>query len=136
MTMTPLPVRARPIAAALAFAVLWSGIGLAQSKPAGKPVAVAGTYTGWIRGASEGDGPLTVKLAQDGATFTGTMDAGPYSFTISDGKVDGEKLTWVFSSTDITGTVSGTCQAGAIAGSWSAMGVESGTIELKKSADN
>jgi hypothetical protein len=136
MTKRSLLVGARVALAVLAFIVPGSAIGAAQSTPAGTPAAVAGTYEGWIRGSSQGDAAMTVTLAQDGATFTGTMTAGPYSFTISEGKVEGEALSWAFSSGDITGTVTATCKSGAIDGSWSAMGSESGSIELKKSPEN
>ncbi len=132
MTNTQYFCGARLAAAALVFTILGSTIGVAQSKPAAKPAAVAGNYEGWLRGSSQGDAAATVTLVQAGAALTGTMDAGGYSFTIYDGKVDGEKLSWAFSSGDITGTVSGTYKAGAITGSWSAMGSESGALELKR----
>ena len=117
--------------AAFMCSVLWSAAVFAQSKPASKPAAVAGTYEGWIRGSSQGDAATTVTLTQNGATLAGTMDAGPYHFTI-DGSVDGDNLSWNFSSSDVTGSVTGTYKAGAINGSWSAMGSESGTLELKR----
>jgi hypothetical protein len=115
----------------LMLAVPGSAAVSGQAKP--KPAAVAGHYEGMLRGSSQGDAATTVTLVQDATTLTGTMDAGGYSFKI-DGLVEGSGLSWNFSSGDITGSVSGTFKAGTITGTWNAMGSESGTIELKKSA--
>jgi hypothetical protein len=136
MATTPSRTRVPSILATLALAILAVTTGQAQSTPVDKPLAVGGSYQGWLRGSSQGDAPITVTLAQSGATFTGTMNAGPYTFTISDGKVDGEMLSWNFASGDISGSVQATCKGDAISGSWSAMGTESGSLELKKSPEN
>jgi hypothetical protein len=118
--------------AVLALAVFAPAIAAAQSNPSGKPLAIAGRYEGWLRGSTQGDATTVVTLAQDGTALTGTMAAGPYSFTISDGHVDGDRLAWSFSDGTISGSVAATFQAGAITGSWTAMGVESGTLELSR----
>ena len=132
MTKTLWPGRRRLAAASLAVALLPPLPGLAQSKPAGKPLAVAGRYEGWLRGSSRGDAAATVVLVQDGAALTGTMEAGGYTFTIYKGAIDGDTLSWGFTSGDIDGSVSGVYKAGAITGTWSAMGSESGPLDLKK----
>jgi len=123
----------RPAAGALAFTVLLSMTGFAQSKPASKPAAVAGTYEGWARGSSQGDMPTTLTLEQQGSSLTGTMAAGSFSFAISEGKVDGENLSWSFSDGNVSGTVTASYTAGAIKGSWWAAGGETGALELKRS---
>jgi hypothetical protein len=110
--------RVRVAASALSFTLLVFATAFAQSKPASKSVAVAGTYEGWARGTSQGDMTTTVTLVQDGTSLTGTMAAGSFAFKISEGKVDGEKLSWSFSDGDMSGSVTATYKAGAINGSW------------------
>jgi hypothetical protein len=97
------------------------------------PITVGGSYEGWIRGSSQGDAPCAVTLEQDGATFTGTMTAGPYAFQIVSGRIEGDTLSWNFTTSGIDGTVRATFKAGTITGSWSAAGSESGSLELKTS---
>ncbi len=116
---------------ALAGAVLASAVGFAQ--PAAKPAAVAGKYEGWAHGGSQGDMAMTATLAQDAGTLSGTMNAGSYAFTIYDGKVEGNKLSWTFSDGQIAGSVTADYKDGAVNGSWNAAG-ESGSIELKRLA--
>jgi hypothetical protein len=117
----------------LVFTVLLSVTGFAQSRPASKPAAVAGTYEGWARGSSQGDLSTTVILEQQGSSLTGTMAAGPFSFALSEGKVDGENLSWSFSDGNVSGTVTASYTAGAIRGSWWAANGETGALELKRS---
>ena len=121
-----------PAAGALAFTVLLSVTGFAQSKPASKPAAVAGTYEGWARGTPDGDIPTKVTLVQNGSSLTGTMAAGSYSFTIS-GKVDGMDLSWSFTDGNVNGSVTATYKVDAINGSWWADGGGTGGLELKRS---
>ena len=121
----------RIAAAAAVVACLVSATLLAQGGPSAKNAAVAGKYDGAARGTQQGDMALTVTLAQTGATFTGTMDAGQMSFSIYDGKVDGDKLTWSFSNGDVNGGVTAEYKNGAITGEWSAAG-QGGALELKK----
>jgi hypothetical protein len=126
--------RAGLAAGVLVFIALLTAMGLAQSKPAAKPVAVAGKYEGLARGTPDGDMSATVVLAQNGGLLTGTMTAGSYSFAISEGKVDGDQLSWSFSDGNVSGSVTATYTAGAINGSWWAGGGGTGALELKKSA--
>jgi hypothetical protein len=115
------------------FALAAAGVPRAQSGP--PPTAVGGSYEGWIRGSSQGDASSTVVLTQDGAAFSGVMTAGPYTFEISNGAVDGETLSWSFSTSGIDGTVRAVYKAGTITGTWAAAGTESGSIELKRAAE-
>lgn len=97
-------------------------------------VNVAGKYEGFVRGSSEGDLPTSVSITQDGAKISGTMDAGSgrFVFTIS-GTVEGAKVSWDFSSSEVGGSATATYQDGAINGSWAAMG-QAGSLELKRTA--
>lgn len=112
-------------------ALLVSATLFAQAGAPAKGSPVAGKYDGVAHGASQGDIAMTVTLAQTGATFTGTMDAGQMSFSIYDGKIDGDKLTWSFSNGEINGGVTAEYKDGAIKGEWSASS-EGGSLELKK----
>lgn len=74
---------------------------------------VTGTWTGSIA-APDGNGnfDLTFTFKQDGSTFTGTVSAQQGEpLTITNGKVDGDKISFTvtFNSTTIThdGTVNG-----------------------------
>jgi hypothetical protein len=134
MTTTWFPDRVGLAASVLASVVLMSAIGFAQSKPTVTPVAIAGKYEGWARETPDGDLATRVTIVQNGSTFTGTMAAGGYSFTISDGKVDGDKVSWRFSDGEVNGSVTATYEAGAINGSWWAGAGGTGALELKKSA--
>lgn len=112
-------------------ALLVSATLFAQGAAPAKRPAVAGKYDGMAHGASQGDIAMTVTLAQTGATFTGTMDAGQMSFSIYDGKIEGDKLMWSFSNGEVNGGVTAEYRDGAITGEWSASS-EGGSIELKK----
>lgn len=61
---------------------------------------VAGTYDCTTK-SPMGDqkGTLTVVPGADGTTFTGTMVSQGNSLEVEDGKIDGNRLTWVVNMT-------------------------------------
>ena len=123
MTNSGFSIRPGLAAGVLACAVFMSAVGFAQSKPAGKPLSIAGKYEGLARSTPDGDLAATLTIVQDGSTFTGTMAAGSYSFSVLNGKLDGPNLSWSFSDGSTEGTATGAYKAGAITGSWWAGGM-------------
>ena len=55
---------------------------------------VSGTWSGTAKGPDGSDFTLTFKLKQDGAKLTGTSASPQGEIEISDGKVDGDKLSF------------------------------------------
>lgn len=76
---------------------------------------VTGTWTGSVQspdGGGGGDFALTFTFKQEGSTLTGSVNSGQGDpLTISNGKIDGDKISFTvdFNGTTITheGTVSG-----------------------------
>jgi hypothetical protein len=123
------------VLAVFSLAAVCTSAVLAQRAAAAEKAAVAGKYEGWVRGSSQGDMTLTLTLAQDGDKLTGEMNAGAgqYVMSISDGKVEGSRLTWSFSNGQVSGGAEATFSDGTLTGSWSAAG-ESGSLEAKRTA--
>nr|WP_137676350.1 hypothetical protein [Parerythrobacter lutipelagi] len=63
-------------------------------------MSVAGTYDTVVK-SPMGDqkGTFTVVPGDDGNTFTGSMAGGMGSMDVSDGKIDGDTLTWKMNMT-------------------------------------
>ena len=92
-----------------AFAVL----AIFLSPAIARAADITGTWTGVMRGPNgNADFQLSFTFRQDGAKFTGTVQ-GPQGepIPITDGKIDGDKLTFTVSFNGMTisheGTVSG-----------------------------
>jgi hypothetical protein len=85
----------------------------ALSPAIAKAADITGTWTGAMRGPDgNADFQLSFTFKQDGAKFTGSVQ-GPQGepIPISDGKIDGDKLTFTVSFNGMTisheGTISG-----------------------------
>ncbi|MFN2098650.1 hypothetical protein [Altererythrobacter sp. MF3-039] len=63
-------------------------------------MSVAGTYD-CVTKSPMGDqkGTFTVVPGDDGETFTGSMQGATGSMDVEEGKIDGNKLTWVMNMT-------------------------------------
>jgi hypothetical protein len=85
---------------------------LAPASPARAAADVTGTWTAQMQGPN-GDMTLTFHFKQDGDKLTGTVESsmGGDAFEISNGKIDGDKISFDTSFNGMTinhaGTVSG-----------------------------
>jgi hypothetical protein len=94
-------------------AFLRVGLLMAVSTAMAFAADISGAWSGQIAGPNGGDGfPVSYTFKQDGATLTGTV-AGPQGepIAISEGKVDGDTVSFSVSFNGLTikheGTISG-----------------------------
>ena len=91
-------------------AVLMTATVAAQNAPKPAPAPLAGKWEG-VRQGGEGGAPETITLVFDVTekTFTGTMFRQGREFgKITNGAIDGAKVTWQVKELDFTGAITGT----------------------------
>ena len=76
---------------------------------------VSGKWTGEMPGRGGNPRPVTLELKADGATLTGTMSGGQRQNEISEGKVNGDDVSFVVKTT-MQGNEVKTTYTGKVAG--------------------
>lgn len=131
-------VRCTVVAALLVMVFAAAPLAWAQAPapvpaPTVKLEDVGGTWEGVSKGTN-GDVPVKVELLAAGGKITGTIGTQTMVVSVTDGKLEGDVLTFVLDAQGMPGTMTGkVVAAGKIEGTWQ-VSSESGSFSITKAA--